>query len=138
MRAYIRSAATALSIACLAALAIVAADGALAQSKSAPAQAAPPQGQPPALKQIALTDKQVEGVVAAQKEMNPITEKLPDNAPADPKVMAQLEAIAKKHGFASYDDYSVVINNISLVLGGIDPVSKKYVGSESVIKSQIG
>ena len=56
MRAYIRSAATALSIACLAAaLAVVAADGALAQSKSAPAQAAPPQGQPPALKQIALT-----------------------------------------------------------------------------------
>jgi len=101
MRAYIRSAATALSIACLAAaLAVVAADGALAQSKSAPAQAAPPQGQPPAMKQIALTDKQVEGVVAAQKEMNPITEKLPDNAPADPKVMAQLEAIAKKHGFA--------------------------------------
>src|SRR5215471_6827643 len=111
MRAYIRSAATALSIACLAAaLAVVAADGALAQSKSAPAQAAP-QGQPPALKQIALTDKQVEGVVAAQKEMNPITEKLPDNAPADPKVMAQLEAIAKKHGFASYDDFSVVIDN---------------------------
>jgi len=105
------------------------------QSKSA--QAAPPQGQPPALKQIALTDEQVEGVVAAQKEMNPITEKLPDNAPADPKVMAQLEAIAKKHGFASYDDYSVVINNISLVLSGIDPVSKKYVGSESVINSQI-
>ena len=68
MRAYIRSAATALSIACLAAaLAIVAADGALAQSKSAPAQAAPPQGQPPALKQIALTDKQVEGVVSKAK-----------------------------------------------------------------------
>ena len=52
--------------------------------------------------------------------------------------LAQLEAIAKKHGFASYDDFSVVIDNISLVLGGIDPVSKKYVGSESVIKSQIG
>ena len=68
MRAYIRSAATALIIACLAAaLAIVAADGALAQSKSAPAQAAPPQGQPPALKQIALTDKQVEGVVSKAK-----------------------------------------------------------------------
>ena len=35
------------------------------QSKSA--QAAPPQGQPPALKQIALTDKQVEGVVSKAK-----------------------------------------------------------------------
>ena len=49
----------------------------------------------------------------------------------------QLEAIAKKHGFASYDEYNVVIDNISLVLGAIDPVSKKYVGSEAVIKGQI-
>ena len=76
-------------------------------------------------------------MIATQKEMNPITDKLPENAPADPKIIAQLEAIAKKHGFASYDEYNVVIDNISLVLGSIDPVSKKYVGSEAVIKSQI-
>jgi len=138
MRAFIRSAATALCLACLAAsLAALSGGGALAQDKQAPAQAAQPQGQPPALKQIALTDKQIEGVISAQKEMNPITDKLPDNAPADPKVINQLEGIAKKHGFASYDDYNVVIDNISLVLGGIDPANKKYVGSDAVIKGQI-
>ena len=138
MRAFIRSAATALCLACLAAsLAALSGGDALAQDKQAPAQAAPPQGQPPALKQIALTDKQIEGVISAQKEMNPITDKLPDNAPADPKVINQLEGIAKKHGFASYDDYNVVIDNISLVLGGIDPANKKYVGSDAVIKGQI-
>jgi hypothetical protein len=62
---------------------------------------------------------------------------LPENAQPDVKVIAQLEDIAKKHGFASYDDYNNVIDNISLVLGGIDPQTKKYVGSEAVIKSQI-
>jgi hypothetical protein len=112
---------------------------ALAQAKqqSAPAQAAPPAGQPPALKQMALTDKQIQAVLAAQKDTDAITEKLPDNAPPDPKVTAQLDAVAKKNGFASYDEYNDVIDNISLVLGGFDPATKKYVGSETVIKAQI-
>jgi hypothetical protein len=136
MRKFIRPAATALSIACLAAsIAAFSADSALAQAKQemAPAQA----GQPPALKQIALTDKQIEGVLAAQKDMNAITDKLPENAKPDPKVIAQLEAIAKKNGFAGYDEYNNVIDNVSLVLGGFDPATKKYVGSEAVLKAQI-
>ena len=136
MRKFIRPAATALSIACLAAsIAAFSADSALAQAKPemAPAQA----GQPPTLKQIPLTDKQIEGVLAAQKDMNAITDKLPENAKPDPKVIAQLEAIAKKDGFASYDEYNNVVDNVSLVLGGFDPATKKYVGSEAVIKSQI-
>jgi hypothetical protein len=86
---------------------------------------------------MALTDKQVQGVLVAQKDMDAITEKLPDNAQPDPKVTAQLEAIAKKNGFASYDEYNDVIDNISLVLGGFDPATKKYVGAEAVIKAQI-
>jgi hypothetical protein len=136
MRELLRPIVTALSIACLAAsFAALAAGSALAQAKNAapPAQA----GQPPQLKQIALTDKQVDGVLAAQKEMNPITDKLPENAQPDAKVMSQLEGIAKKHGFASFDEYNNVIDNITLVMGGVDPATKKYVGSEAVIKSQI-
>jgi len=140
MREFIRPIATALSIACLAAsFAAFSADSALAQAKEQTKDAAPPAqaGQPPQLKQIALSDKQVNGVLAAQKEMNPITDKLPDNAQPDAKVMAQLEGIAKKNGFASFDEYNNVIDNITLVMGGIDPATKKYVGSEAVIKSQI-
>lgn len=106
-------------------------------------QAAPAPGpatQAPTMKQVALTDKQVESVLASQKDLDAVTEKLPENAAAaqpDPKVMAQLDDVAKKYGFADYADYNVVIDNISLVLGGFDPQTKKYVGSEAVIKSQI-
>ena len=53
--------------------------------------------------------------------MDAITEKLPDNAKPDPKVTAQLEAVAKKNGFASYDEYNNVVDNISLVLGRLRP-----------------
>ncbi|MFX8743369.1 hypothetical protein ABTM45_19435, partial [Acinetobacter baumannii] len=47
------------------------------------------------------------------------------------------DAVAKKHGFAGYDEYNNVVDNISLVLGGFDPATKKYVGTEAVIKAQI-
>ena len=140
MREFIRPAAVALSIACLAvSIAAVSTGSALAQAKQAPApaQAAPPPGQPPTLKQMALTDKQIEGVLAAQKDLDAITAKLPENAAPDAKVAAQLDAVAKKNGFASYDEYNDVVDNISLVLGGFDPATKKYVGSEAVLKAQI-
>ena len=136
MREFIRPVAVALSVACLAlSVAAMSTGGALAQAKQQPAPAQP--AQPPALKQMALTDKQIEGVLAAQKDMDAITDKLPENAKPDPKVTAQLDAVAKKNGFASYDEYNDVIDNISLVLGGFDPATKKYVGSEAVIKAQI-
>jgi hypothetical protein len=106
--------------------------------KQTPAQAAPPQAAAqPELKQIALTEKQIESVLAAQKDMDAITEKIPDNAPPDPKIDAKLDEVAKKYGFANYPDYNTVVDNISLVLGGIDPATKKYVGTETVIKAQI-
>jgi hypothetical protein len=139
MREIVRPVAAALSVACLAAsMAVMSSSGALAQAKQqmAPAPAAAPMQQPP-LKQIALTEKQVEAVLAAQKDMDAITEKLPENAKPDPKVTAQLEGVAKKNGFASYDEYNDVVENISLVLGGFDPATKKYVGSDAVIKAQI-
>jgi hypothetical protein len=139
MREFVRPVAAALSIACLAAaMASVSTGSALAQAKPAQ-QMAPAQGmqQPPPVKQIALTEKQVEGVLAAAKDMDAITEKLPDNAKPDPKVTAQLEGVSKKYGFASYDEYNNVVDNISMVLGGFDPATKKYVGTEAVIKAQM-
>ena len=138
MREFVRPTAAALGIAGLAVLiAIASAGGALAQAKqqTPPAQAAP--APPPAVKQVALTDKQIDGVLAAQKDMDAIIEKLPENAKPDPKVAAQLDGVAKKNGFAGYDEYNNVVDNISIVLAGFDPATKKYVGTEALIKTQI-
>ena len=145
MREIFRPAVCALSVACLAlAISAVSNTDAMAQAKqappkqSAPAQAAPPPAaEAPAVKQIALTEKQIQGVLAASKDVDAITDKIPDNAKPDPKVDAQLEAVAKKNGFASYDEYNSVVDNISLVLGGFAPATKKFVGAETVLKAQI-
>ena len=142
----IRPLIAAIGIACLAgSLAITLSDNALAQAKQAPAkqkapaaakQTAPTPADMP-MKQMALTEPQIQGVLAAQTEMNAITDKIPANAKPNPKVTAQLDAVAKKNGFANSDEYNTVLDNISLVLGGFDPQTKKYVGDEAVLRSQM-
>jgi hypothetical protein len=138
MREFIRPAAAALSIACLAAsMSLISSTDVLAQAKQQMAPAPAAQQAPPPVKQMALTDKQIEGVLSSSNEMDAITAKLPENAAPDAKAMAQLDAVAKKHGFASFDDYSNVTDNIGMVMSGIDQASKKYVGNEAVLKAQI-
>ena len=148
MREIVRSVAAALSIVCLAvSIAIVSSSGAFAQAKQAPKkapapaakqQAAPPPQEEAPMKQMALTEKQVEGVLATVKDIETITAKIPANAKPDPKVDAQLDAAAKKNGFASYAEYNDVTDNISMVMSGFDPATKQYVGAEAVQKAQIG
>ena len=92
MRDFVRPVAAALGV--VVALSVASTGGVFAQAKQqqmappqkqAPAQAAPPQAdQPQPVKQMALTDKQVESVLAAQKDMDAITDKIPDNAKPDP------------------------------------------------------
>jgi hypothetical protein len=114
-----------------------------AQAKQAPKQApanakqqpVPPAPAPP--KQIALTEKQIEGVLAAQPEIEKITQKAASSAKPDPSIEAQLDALVRKNGFAGYAEYDDVADNINLVLAGFDPQTKQYVGPEAVLKAQI-
>jgi hypothetical protein len=143
MREILRPLATALGLAAM--MALVCSSGAFAQVKQAPKQAPAPAAKqqaapPPApapMKQIALTEKQIQGVLAASKEIDAITDKIAENAKPDPKVDAQLDAVAKKNGFASTAEYNEVVDNISMVLAGFDPATKQYVGAEAVLKAQI-
>jgi hypothetical protein len=138
MRIFIPTRRAALTITCLAlAFAVTSGSGALAQAqKDAPAAA--PAAQDAPLKQMALTEKQVDGVLAAQKEMDAITDKIPDNADKpDPKVQVQLDTVAKKYGFADYSEYNDVIDNIGLVLSGIDPKTKAFTQPPEALKKQI-
>jgi hypothetical protein len=108
------------------------------QNEAAPAQ----QQQPPQFKEVALTDKHVEGVLDSQKELDEIAAKIPQPKPneppkPDPAIQAQFESVAKKHGFADYAEYNGAVETISVVMGGFDPKTKTYVGPEAVMKQQI-
>jgi hypothetical protein len=107
--------------------------GALSQNVVAQ-QATPPDEN---VKQVALTDAQIESFIGAQKEMAPIIAKAPQGDQPDPKTMEQLEAVAKKYNFANFDEFDDVDENIGLIMSGIDPDTKKYVGPDAVIKKEI-
>ena len=104
---------------------------------AAPLQLA--QSEPAQPKDVALTQKQIDGVVAAQPQMQAIEAKLPQGAEdkPDPKVEGKLEAVAKSNGFSSLGEYADVSSSIGLVMAGIDPETKAYVGPTAVIKKQM-
>ena len=130
MRALIRPVVAALSFAFLPVMIAAAPIGAALAQNAQPADQAP--------KQIALTEKQILSLLTAKPDVDAIISKLPEgNEQPDPKTVAQLDGVAKKHGFANYADYSDVDDNVNLVMGGIDAESKKYVGDEAVLKKEI-
>jgi hypothetical protein len=75
----------------------------------------------PQLKQMKLTDKQVQGFISAQKELAPLSSKLEGAGDKpDPALQTQLDQIAKKNGFSSAQELDDVGANISVVLSGLD------------------
>jgi hypothetical protein len=116
-------------------------NGAMAQAPSPAAKQVPAAQQPAPepLKQIELNEKQIEALLAAQKEMDAVSDKLPAGAAdnPDPKLQAQFDAIVKKNGFASFDEYGTVYDNVSLVMSGIDPKTKAFTEPPEALKKQI-
>ena len=91
-----------------------------------------------AVKQIPLTAKHVEGFIAAQKDMASVAEKVQGNSDKpDPKVQQELEAVSKKHGFASFQEYDDVAANISMVMAGFDPQSRAFTEPKVAIQKEI-
>lgn len=93
----------------------------------------------PETKQVTLTQAQIDGVIKTQPTIQAVEAKLPpggDDKP-NPKVEAQLDAAVKKNGFKDLGDYSDVNSTIGIVLAGIDPETKTYVGPDMVLKKQM-
>jgi hypothetical protein len=111
---------------------------AVAQQPKQNTKAAPAIPPPPQPKQVALTSKQIESFIAAQKDIAAITKKIPaTSAKPDPKIGAQLDSAAKKHGFKSFIEYDDVAGTIALVMSGIDPVTKTFVEPKEAIGQEI-
>ena len=87
-------------------------------------------------KQIKLTEKHIQSFMGAYRDMVKLYESANPDKP-DPKVEAQAEAVAKKNGFASLDEYDDVSINIAMIMSGIDPQSKKFTEPPEQIKKEI-
>ena len=90
-------------------------------------------------KQVELSDKMIQGFISAQKDMAELAQKngAQQSEKPDPKIQAELETIAKKHGFQSFVEFDDVAFNISMVMGGLDPQSGQFTDPISAIKKEI-
>jgi hypothetical protein len=88
------------------------------------------------VKQIKLTEKHIQGFMAAYDD---IAKLYYDANPGkrDPKVDAQAAVVAKKNGFASLAQYEDVSTNITMIMSGIDPQTKKFTEPPEQIKNEI-
>ena len=88
------------------------------------------------VKQIKLTEKRIQGFMAASKDIAKLYDGADPEKP-DPKVEAQAAAITKKSGFASLAAYEDVSMNIAMIMYGIDPQTKKFTEPPEQIKEEI-
>ena len=94
--------------------------------------------EPPQPKQVALSQKSLDGLIAAQKKIRDLKAKTPKDAKApDPKLEGQIDAAVKKNGFASTGDFADASYSVGVVLAGMDPDSGKYIGADAATKKQV-
>jgi hypothetical protein len=88
-------------------------------------------------KQIKLTEKHIQGFMVAYEDIAKLYAGANSDTPEDPKVEAQAAAVAKKNGFASLAQYEDVLTNITIIMSGIDPQTKKFTEPPQQIKNEI-
>ncbi|WP_333795302.1 hypothetical protein [Hyphomicrobium sp.] len=89
-------------------------------------------------KQIELNDKLVTSFIAAQKDFEPLANKLIEGGDQpDAALTKELEDIAKKHGFASFAEFEDVGANITLILDGLDRSSGEFTDPIEKMKKEL-
>jgi hypothetical protein len=90
------------------------------------------------VKQIKLTEPQVKGFVASQKDLAAIATKIQAAGDKpDAALQGELEAIAKKNGFASFSELDDVAANISIVMAGLDPQTGNFTDPIEALKKEL-
>lgn len=85
--------------------------------------------------QIKLTEKQIEGFIAAQDDMLAVVGKMQDAISSEYE--AALDAVTKKYGFKGLAEYDAVATNISIVTAAINPQTRVFTDPHRAIKREI-
>jgi hypothetical protein len=88
------------------------------------------------VKQVKLSDKHIQSFMAAYEDIAKVYDGAESDKP-DPKLEAKAEAVAKKHGFSSLAQYDNASMNITMIMSGMDPQTKKFTEPPEQIKDEI-
>ena len=90
------------------------------------------------IKQIPLSEPQVQGFIAAQKDLAAIAGKIQAAGDKpDPALQQELDDIAKKHGFSGFTELDDVAANISIVMAGLDSKSGEFTEPVEALKKEL-
>jgi hypothetical protein len=90
------------------------------------------------VKQIELTDQQVKNFIAAQGDLAGMASKIQAaGEKPDPALQAELEAIAKKHGFKDFAELDDVAANISIVMAGLDSQTGNFTDPVEALQKEL-
>ncbi len=89
-------------------------------------------------KQVRLTEAQVASYLKAHSELRSVMDKI-DKAgeQPDPKLIGELEALAKKHGFESFDQLDNVAATVSFMVGGFDFETGAFSEPRKVMQDEV-
>jgi hypothetical protein len=90
------------------------------------------------VKQIKLTDAQVTNFIKAQADLASMASKIQAaGEKPDPALQAELEGIAKKHGFNDFAELDDVAANISIVMAGLDAQSGSFTDPVEALQKEL-
>ncbi|WP_424959174.1 hypothetical protein [Hyphomicrobium sp. 1Nfss2.1] len=90
------------------------------------------------IKQMKLTEEQVKSFVAAQPDLANVAPKLQEAGDnIDAALQAELDELAKKHGFANFNELDDVAANISIVMAGLDSKSGEFTEPVEALKKEL-
>src|SRR6476469_10054896 len=87
------------------------------------------------VKQIRLTEQQVQSFITAHKDMTATAGS--SLRQPNPKVRAESEIIAKKSGFKDFAEYDEVAADILMIVAGINPRTRRYTDPQIAMKQKI-
>jgi hypothetical protein len=112
----------------LAAASLALASGVVAQE--------PPKDEP--INQLKLTEAQVKSFISAQPDLATVAPKLQEAGDnIEPTLQTELDGIAKKHGFSSFEELDDVAANISIVMAGLDSKSGEFTEPVEALKKEL-
>ena len=90
------------------------------------------------VKQIKLTDAQVVNFIKSQGDLATMASKIQAaGEKPDPALQAELETIAKKHGFKDFAELDEVAANISIVMAGLDTQTGNFTDPVEALQKEL-
>jgi hypothetical protein len=90
------------------------------------------------VKQIKLTEVQVANFIKAQGDLASMASKIQAaGEKPDPALQAELEGIAKKHGFNDFAELDDVAANISIVMAGLDATTGNFTDPVEALQKEL-